>query len=48
MEVNPREALAAGCYLAVLDASPFVEEGLRDVKTRKVKTLVYGIQDSGQ
>jgi hypothetical protein len=48
MEVNPREALAAGCYLAVLDASPFVEEGLRDVKTRKVKTLVYGIQDGGR
>jgi hypothetical protein len=48
MEVNPREALAAGCYLAVLDASPFVEEGLRDVKTRKVKTLVYGIQHDGQ
>jgi hypothetical protein len=45
MEVNPREALAAGCYLAVLDASPFIEEGLRDVKTRKVKTWVYGIQD---
>jgi hypothetical protein len=44
MEVNPREALAAGCYLAVLDASPFVEDGLRDVKTRKSKTLVYGIQ----
>jgi hypothetical protein len=48
MEVNPREALAAGCYLAVLDASPFVEEGLRDVKTRKVKTLVYGIQHNWQ
>jgi hypothetical protein len=47
IEVNPREALAAGCYLAVLDASPFVEEGLRDVKTRKVKTLVYGIQHDG-
>jgi hypothetical protein len=48
IEVNPREALAAGCYLAVLDASPFVEEGLRNVKTRKVKTLVYGIQDVGK
>jgi hypothetical protein len=48
MEVSPREALAAGCYLATLDASPFVEEGLRDVKTRKVKTWVYGIQDGGR
>jgi hypothetical protein len=48
MEINPREALAPGCYLAVLDASPFVEEGLRNVKTRKVKTLVYGIQHGGR
>jgi hypothetical protein len=43
-EVNPREALSSGCYLAVLDASPFVEEGLRNVNTRKAKSLVYGIQ----
>jgi hypothetical protein len=43
-EVNPREALSSGCYLAILDASPFVEEGLRNVNTRKAKSLVYGIQ----
>ncbi len=47
-EVNPRESLSAGCYLAVLDTSPFIEEGLRNVKTRKAKTLVYGIQGGGQ
>jgi hypothetical protein len=48
LEANPREALAPGCYLAVLDASPFIEEGLRNVKTRKSKTVVYGIQADGQ
>ena len=31
-------------YLAVLDGSPFVEEGLKNVKTRKARNLVYGIQ----
>ncbi len=44
IEVNPRMSLRSNSYIAVLDASPFVEEGLRDVKTRKAKTLVYGIQ----
>ncbi|MCI0336254.1 MAG: hypothetical protein L0226_01640 [Acidobacteria bacterium] len=44
LEVNPREALMPNSYLAVLDAAPFVEEGLRGVKNRKAKTLVYGIQ----
>jgi hypothetical protein len=48
LEVNPRESLAPGCYLAVTDASPFVEDGLRNVKVRKAKTLVYGIQNNGQ
>jgi hypothetical protein len=48
LEPNPREALAPGCYLAVLDASPFIEEGLHNVKTRKSKTVVYGIQADGQ
>ena len=43
-EVNPREALMPNCYLAVLDASPFVEEGMRNTKIKRLKTLVYGIQ----
>ncbi|MBO0725202.1 MAG: hypothetical protein J2P52_06355, partial [Blastocatellia bacterium] len=40
---NPRSFLAPGCYLAALDASPFVEEGLKGVKTRKGRALVYGV-----
>ena len=40
---NPRHFLAPGCYLAALDASPFVEEGLKNVKTRKGSSLIYGV-----
>lgn len=43
MEQNPERFLTPGTYLAVLDSSPFVEEGLKDVKTRKARTLVYGV-----
>jgi hypothetical protein len=44
----PLETLEAGCYLAVLDSSPFLEEGLRGSVSRKALTIVYGIQASGQ
>jgi hypothetical protein len=40
---NPQYFLAPGCYLATLDAGPFVEEGLKNVGTRKGRALVYGI-----
>jgi hypothetical protein len=43
VERNPQRYMAPGCYLAALDASPFVEEGLKGVKTRKSHTLVYGV-----
>ncbi|HZF38744.1 MAG TPA: hypothetical protein VE715_07965 [Blastocatellia bacterium] len=43
VERNPQSYLAPGSYLAALDASPFVEEGLKGVKTRRAKTLVYGV-----
>jgi hypothetical protein len=39
----PQDFLAPGCYLATLDASPFVEEGLKNVGTRKGRALVYGV-----
>ncbi len=42
-EGHPAEFLTPGAYLAVLDASPFVESGLSDVKERKARTLVYGV-----
>ena len=41
--LNPQRFLTPGCYLATFDASPFVEEGLKNVGTRKGRTLVYGI-----
>ncbi len=43
IEQNAGQYLMPGCYLAVLDSSPFVEEGLKDVKTRKARALVYGV-----
>jgi hypothetical protein len=45
---TPLETLEAGCYLAVLDSSPFLEEGLRGSVSRKALTIVYGVQASGQ
>jgi hypothetical protein len=42
-ERAPQRYLAPGCYLAALDTSPFVEEGLKGVETRKTRTLVYGV-----
>lgn len=45
---KPLDALEAGCYLAVLDSSPFLEEGLRGSVSRKTLALVYGIQAIGQ
>jgi hypothetical protein len=44
---KPESILRPGCYLAVIDASPFLEEGLRGVKSRRAQTLVYGIQAEG-
>jgi hypothetical protein len=43
IEQNAAQYLTPGTYLAALDASPFVEDGLKDVKSRKAHTLVYGI-----
>jgi hypothetical protein len=48
MEQNAAQYLIPGSYLAVLDASPFVEEGLKDVKTRKARSLVYGVSAEGE
>src|SRR5262245_46092851 len=41
---KPLDALEAGCYLATLDSSPFLEEGLRGNVSRKALTIVYGVQ----
>jgi hypothetical protein len=41
---KPLDALEAGCYLATLDSTPFLEEGLRGNVSRKALTIVYGVQ----
>jgi hypothetical protein len=45
---KPLEILEAGCYLATLDSSPFLEVGLRGNVSRKALTVVYGIQAIAQ
>jgi hypothetical protein len=47
VETHPAEFLTPGAYLAVLDASPFVEPGLSEVKERKGRTLIYGLSAEG-
>jgi hypothetical protein len=44
---QPQTVLMPNSYLAVLDTSPFVEEGLKGVKTRKARNLVYGVGVGG-
>lgn len=39
----PEEYLRPGCYIATLEASPFIEEGLRDVTDKQYSAVVYGI-----
>ena len=43
IERNPQQYLMPNCYLAIIEASPFVEEGLKNAKTRRARTLVYGL-----
>ncbi|HQR33301.1 MAG TPA: hypothetical protein PLK30_11210, partial [Blastocatellia bacterium] len=40
---KPQEVLMPNTYLAVLKGAPFVEEGLKNVKTRSARNLVYGV-----
>lgn len=41
---TPEEFLAPGTYLAVLEAAPFNEPALRNVRQTTAKTLVYGLR----
>lgn len=43
LKVNPERYLRPGCYIAFLDASPFIEEGLPNVKEKQYSSIVYGI-----
>ena len=40
---GPANLLMQGCYIAVLDSSPFLDEGLRNVGVRRTESVVYGI-----
>lgn len=40
---KPQQVLMPNSYLAVLNSAPFVEEGLKTVKTRTARNLVYGV-----
>jgi hypothetical protein len=40
---GPHSLLMQGCYIAVLDSSPFLDEGLRSVGARRSESVVYGI-----
>jgi hypothetical protein len=42
---KPQDVLMPNSYLAVLNGAPFVEEGLKDVKMRSARNLVYGVSD---
>ena len=43
LKINPQKYLRPGCYIATLDASPFIEEGLRKVTEKRYSSIVYGI-----
>jgi hypothetical protein len=40
---RPQEYLRPGCYLAELDDTPFLEEGLRGAVAHESRSVVYGI-----
>jgi len=43
MQASPAAFLRPGCYLAVCDDAPFLEQGLRHAQTRKLSSIIYGI-----
>lgn len=43
LKINPEKYLRPGCYIATLDASPFIEEGLPNVTEKQYSAVVYGI-----
>ena len=43
LKINPQKYLRPGCYIAILEAAPFIEEGLRKVTEKRYSSVVYGI-----
>jgi hypothetical protein len=40
---DPNRSLIRDCYIAVMDRSPFLEEGMSAVRERKSEAVVYGL-----
>ena len=43
LTTNPEGYLQPGCYIASLEAAPFIEEGLKKVNKKQYSSIVYGI-----
>jgi hypothetical protein len=43
IRTNPAQYLRPGCYIALLEGSPFIENGLKRAKPRKCRSIVFGI-----
>lgn len=43
LRISPEKYLRPGCYIAALDAAPFIEEGLQNVTEKQYSSVVYGI-----
>ena len=43
LKINPQKYLRPGCYIATLEAAPFIEEGLQKVTEKRYSSIVYGI-----
>jgi hypothetical protein len=44
---NPKDYLTPRTYAALLPEAPFVEPGMANVKSRKAKSVVVGLQREG-
>jgi hypothetical protein len=43
MVKSPADYLRPGTYLAVIDDSPFLDQGLRRTQSRRARSIVFGI-----
>ena len=43
LKAEPENFLNSGCYIATLNASPFIEDGLRKTTEKRYSSIVYGI-----
>ena len=43
LKISPEKYLRPGCYIASLESSPFIEEGLPNVTETQYSAVVYGI-----